>query len=370
MRHPRGSQAHAFTLIELLVVIAIIALLIGILLPALGKARSTARTAASLSNLKQLGTAMNTYGADFDNRIFGYSWKRTDTPASVGFPTNLAYQPSPNQPFNDDADAGSWQQYAILATRTGRGHSNTRENLEVVTERLAERRYSHVPLVDYMTGNFPEEAVASPHDVNLQRWQAAPLEFGAAQVPGSAEVIAESWNNRNIRKLWAYSSSYRAAPYMWSTDQGGRMIRPADRSTVLMYTTSNYREQRRIEQVLFPSAKVAMFEEFDWPKKLYYSYPEAACNILFFDSSVRSERTGDSNPGWDPGNPRDMNAFTEAPYIPIDSNFFPVPQNDADGDLVEDNPYPGAYQWTRGGLRGTDYGGKEVNTENWSISGG
>jgi prepilin-type N-terminal cleavage/methylation domain-containing protein/prepilin-type processing-associated H-X9-DG protein len=71
---PARWQAAGFTLVELLVVIGIIALLISILLPALGAARRAARVTACTSNLRQCATIMIAHAQEAKGDILGNAW--------------------------------------------------------------------------------------------------------------------------------------------------------------------------------------------------------------------------------------------------------------------------------------------------------
>lgn len=82
------ERRKAFTLIELLVVIAIIAILSAILFPVFAQAKVAAKKTTSLSNMRQVGVAMNLYIGDFDDvtpALYYYDANNLSIPTTQGF---------------------------------------------------------------------------------------------------------------------------------------------------------------------------------------------------------------------------------------------------------------------------------------------
>jgi type II secretory pathway pseudopilin PulG len=349
-------------------VIAIIALLIGILLPAIGKARDTAKNVLSQTRMRQLTQGAANYAADNSDRIFSYTWKGPpsgDGGFFNGGNTTIVFFNMPDgktRSATNDTDAASWQQTEILMRVTGRIDGDNRfQNFQ---GRLVHRRYSHIVLLDYLTNTQPEPIAASPFDRNQLEWQAQPTVIDASNnipyAPGSDFAGYDDpagWTPVGIRQRWPFASSFQTVPAAWNTDgiNGSPTYIPVSTTPHLMQGGNNIPlGERRYTQVAHPSGKVIQFDEFDRfssRRELYFAYPDAQTNLSFFDGSVRRQRTADANPGWNPAQP---NQERRQRYVPL--HTFPLPKT----GLGEATEYCQRYRWTRYGLKGIDFGGSEI----------
>jgi prepilin-type N-terminal cleavage/methylation domain-containing protein len=248
---------RAFTLIELLVVIAIIAILVAIILPAIGHAKRAGQSAVGLSNLRQWGTIQAAYSLD--------------------------YQGSFVNPF-DSKNLSRWfvPWCDIIAQRSLNGgplQVHTFSDPEYSSEMFSGFWPSLVTL--YLTSNqTSSQAMFSPNDDSARQ-----------------NYEKNSTLARGVEDEAIFQTTYWASPTLWLSTVP---FKAASRATITL-VDSRYWRRNRFDDAVMPQAKVMVFERFDFTKSTrqsraggrepfypMFNNPEATTRFVTVDGSVDS----------------------------------------------------------------------------------
>ncbi len=227
---------RGFTLIELLVVIAIIALLVGILLPALGKARIVARQIKSMSNCRQINSAMSNYRSDWKE---GMPMLISTRGGSIGWSTwsyggkfcdqrwagqsgGLFDEPANTRPLNPYLYPQ--QQFEPVAA-SGQIPLDVRNSLDLQVyqspgDKSSFQWYPNYPTADISKSSYDD--VGTSYHCNMRWWDR--LIAGTPQSNG--ETTLKYWRRVlqiGIKRMTG-ADNFKTSEFIWIHDQIGDIV--------------------------------------------------------------------------------------------------------------------------------------------------
>lgn len=199
--HRERARTHAFTLIELLVVIAIIALLIGILLPALSNARATAQRIVCQSNMRQLELAHQLYLDDHKGKFIDAALPHGTLSGDIRKTWLIALQEYGAAPESlySPVDRSIWRSVADGGSDEGASLPELRAWFETNEELLTDNDFSNDPeqpeitrLTSYGLNGFTAQGVSpflNPDPVTGRRLDQRNAYTKLSKIPRTSSTV-------------------------------------------------------------------------------------------------------------------------------------------------------------------------------------
>ncbi len=287
-----SQRKPGFTIIELLVVISIIALLVGILLPAIGKARDNARVNTSKNNLRQMGVAHATYSADWSDRqvthlrdnvgLYGgdltvYNEANYGTSSSGG---NVSGAFALHPPLVAGWGWGTGGTYNVWAFYSSSGSAGGWFHpinfpggpYSPTYDGFGSFRFSHQgkPLQQYLTGRYHDPVHFAPKDRTILERIEPCFEMPGEYVAGPPNGIGPDDCNNNLFASYCSSPAALFSPQVFSQSRQN----PDVYWTPPWDLPSGFRTPS-MGQIKFPTLKTHMLE-YRWLQNV-----PVACNTSF-----------------------------------------------------------------------------------------